>query len=324
MPPAVATPAPAASPPPRYTPPAPPPSWVARPVAPEAVVVKGTTYLVKSGDTLSAIADRHRVSSDSIARENGLQPPYRVKIGQRLAIPGGRFHFVRRGESGIAIARAYGVDWSDVTTMNHLEPPFLLREGQRLLLPAQGETAAMSMEQRANTFQLDIDDIVTGSEPALAVNAAPVPAVPTPSRTLSSNATVAAPSEKFGGQFTWPLEGRIIRPFGPLGNGARNDGINIAAEKGTPIYASADGVVAYVGTDIAIYGGLILIRHGDGWLTAYGHAERLTVKRGQSVTRGQLIGYVSEAGLAAQDQLHFEIRQGRSPVDPRLHLPKKG
>jgi len=300
------------------------PSWLARPVTPDAVTIAGKTYIVKPGDTLSRISMRTGASMEAIARENGLSAPFVVKAGKKLAIPGGRYHLVKRGESGIAIARAYGIDWSNVATMNHLEEPYILREGQRLLLPSQAETASMSVEQRAEAFQLDIDDIVTGGEPALAENAKPVPPVGTPARTLSPNATVAAPGTKFDGQFAWPVDGKIIRSFGALGDGRRNDGINIAAAQGTPIYAAADGVVAYVGSDVAIYGGLVLVRHGEGWLTAYGHAERLTVSRGQSVRKGQLIGYIGQAGLADQDQLHFEVRQGRVPVDPRLHLPKRG
>lgn len=320
---------PSIEPAPRYEPPiataaSAPPAWIVKPVAPDAVTVRGTNYVVKRGDTLGHIANITGASSEAIARENGIKPPYVVKAGQRLAIPGGRYHLVRKGESGIAIARAYGVDWSEVATMNHLEEPFILREGQRLVLPSAQEAANMSLEQRAEAFQLDIDDIVTGGEPALAENATPAPATTSPAQPIAPTAAVAAPAANFEGQFAWPVSGRIVRSFGDLGNGRRNDGINIAAAKGTPILAAADGVVAYVGTDVAIYGGLILIKHGNGWLTAYGHADQLQVTRGQSVRKGQLIGYVGEAGLAAEDQLHFEVRQGRKPVDPRLHLPRRG
>lgn len=300
------------------------PAWVARPVSANAISVTSTRHVVKPGDTLSAIARNFGLPLDAIAAENGLAEPYTLRAGQTLTIPGGRYHLVRSGESGIAIARAYGISWSRIAALNNLQEPYILREGQRLKLPSQQETARMTLEQRAEAFKLNIEDIVTGGEPALATNEAPVAPVATAERKLPPTATVAAPSARFDGRFVWPVEGRIVRPFGPLGNGARNDGINIAARQGTPILAAADGVVAYVGTDVAIYGGLVLIRHGDGWLTAYGHAERLQVSRGQSVQKGQLIGYVSQGTLAEEDQLHFEIRQGRAPVDPRVHLPKRG
>lgn len=303
--------------------PTPPPSWATKSVAPDAVTVTGTRYTVRSGDTLSRIANTTGASAEAIARENSLPAPYVVKIGQKLKIPGGRYHLVRRGESGIAIARAYGVDWSEVATMNHLQEPFILRDGQRLLLPSARTAASMTPEQRADAFRLDIDDIVTGGEPALAQNATPAPPTPTPAQPVPSTVAVAPPPAEFDGKFVWPLEGKIVRSFGNLGNGRRNDGINIAAAKGTPILASADGVIAYVGTDVAIYRGLILIKHGSAWLTAYGHCEQIAVTRGQAVRKGQLIGYVAEAGLANEDQLHFEIRKGRTPVDPREHLSKR-
>ena len=114
----------------------------------------------------------------------------------------------------------------------------------------------------------------------------------------------------------------MLRGFGAFGDGRRNDGLNIAARRGASVKAAADGVVAYVGSDVAIYGGLILLRHADGWLTAYGHVEKQSVQRGQSVKRGQVIGQVGTSALDEQDQLHFQIRKGRQPVDPRLYLPK--
>jgi len=301
----------------------PPPAWLTKPVLPDAVTIASSRYVVKAGDTLTRIANLTGASAEAIARENALETPFVVKLGQRLTIPGGRYHLIRRGESGIAIARAYGVDWSQVATMNHLQEPYILREGQRLLLPSVQEAAHMTLEQRAEAFQLDIDDIVTGGEPALAENAAPAPPTPGPAQPISPTAAVATPSGDFSGRFTWPLEGKIVRRFGDLGNGRRNDGINIAASIGTPIRAAADGVVAYIGTDVAIYGGLVLIKHGNGWLTAYGHCQQIAVARGQAVRKGDVIATVAEAGLASEDQLHFEIRKGRVPVDPRDHLPNR-
>lgn len=303
--------------------PGPPPAWVTKPVTADATVVAGSTYVVKRGDTLSHIANVTGAAADAIAQANGIKPPFVVKTGQKLKIPGGRYHLVKKGESGIAIARAYGVDWSEVATMNHLEEPFILREGQRLVLPSAQEAANMSLEQRAEAFRLDIDDIVTGGEPALAENATPAPPTTGATQRIPPTVAVATPSADFSGNFAWPLEGKVVRRFGDLGNGRRNDGVNIAASIGTPIKAAADGVVAYVGTDVAIYGGLVLIKHGNGWLTAYGHCQQIAVTRGQAVKKGDVIATVSEAGLASEDQLHFEIRKGRTPVDPREHLPKR-
>jgi lipoprotein NlpD len=318
-----AAPAPAAALVPLPAPPA-PPAWVASPVVADAVTVTAQVYTVAKGDSLRAISNRTGAASEAIARENALAAPFTIRTGQKLRIPGGRYHRVRRAQSGIAIARAYGVEWQRVVTLNQLEPPYILREGQRLLLPSQAEVATMTVEQRAAAFRLDIEDIVTGSEPALAENAKPAPPVARATRTLPPGVAVAPPATAFDGRFVWPLDGRVIRPYGSFGSGGRNNGINIAAARGTPIRAAADGVVAYVGTDVAIYGGLVLIRHGNNWITAYGHAETIAVTRGQAVKRGQPIGVAGMQGAADEPQLHFEIRQGRTPVNPVERLPRRG
>lgn len=299
-----------------------PSSWQARAVVPNAVDVVAHAYVVVPGDSLRRISDRTGAASEAIARANRLAPPFKILIGQKLKIPGGRYHRVGDGESGIAIARAYGVDWSRVASMNLLSEPYVLREGQRLLLPSRQEVATMTIEQRALAFQLDIDDLITGGEPALATNAKPVRPVATAAASVSPTVPVAEP-KRFSGRFDWPLAGPIVRPFGNLGGGRQNDGVNIGAARGAPIQAAADGVVAYVGSEIAVYGGLILIRHGDGWITAYGHAEELLVTRGQAVKRGQLIARAGVTGFASEPQLHFEIREGRKPVNPLDHLPKR-
>ncbi len=189
----------------------------------------------------------------------------------------------------------------------------------------------------AQRLVLDLDDIIaesptarqpTGPVPGTAAPAtataqpAPQAAIIVP-RPASPAAEAVAALARFEGDLAWPVRGRILREFGNLGNGRRNDGINIAAPYGTPVYAAADGVVAYLGTDVAIYGGLVLIRHADNWITAYGHIERLQVKRGQAVKKGQLIAYVAQGTLEEQDQLHFQIRQGRTPVDPISQLPAR-
>ncbi|MGH6828654.1 MAG: murein hydrolase activator EnvC family protein [Rhizomicrobium sp.] len=121
-------------------------------------------------------------------------------------------------------------------------------------------------------------------------------------------------------QFTWPVAGPVIVPFGTAANGERNDGINIAAPMDTPIHAAASGTVTYVGDELKAYGNLILIRHEDGYVTAYAHADRILVRRGDKVGKGQVIGYSGATGDVDSPQLHFEIRHGTEPVDPRSLL----
>jgi len=303
----------------------PPPAWEARPAQTDAVDVAGSTYAVKPGDTLSRIVQTTGAGADAIARANKLSPPFLLHPGQKLKIPAGRYHTVRRGEAGIAIARAYGVDWARIAELNHLEEPYQLRAGERLLIPSKTEVAHMTLEQRAAAFRIDIDDLVTGSEPALAERAKPAVPTSSPKQALALAPTtpVAEPQKSFSGRFAWPISGKILQGFGPLASGARNDGINIAAKDGAPILAAADGVVAYAGP-LAGFGQLVLLRHGDGWLTAYGYARSISVARGQAVSRGQTIARVGATGSASEPQLHFEIRQGRRPIDPETVLPSRG
>jgi len=120
--------------------------------------------------------------------------------------------------------------------------------------------------------------------------------------------------------FDWPVSGRVISDFGATANGGKNDGINLAANKDAPIHASASGTVTYAGDDLKNYGNLLLVKHSGGYTTAYAHANRLIVARGAFVTRGQVIGYVGQTGDVSSPQLHFEIRSGTTPVNPRSYL----
>ena len=299
--------------------PAPVSSWEARRVTADARVIPATEYVVLRGDTLRGIADKTGAGSEAIARANNLPPPYTIRVGQRLSIPGGRYHLVRAGETGIAIARAYGVDWGRVVTENDLAEPYILRTGMRLLIP--GDPRTMTIEERAAAFRLDIDDIVTGGQPAIAERARPTQPTASSARILPPDAAVAAPSTLRGG-FAWPAKGTIIRRFGPIASGERSDGIKIAVPLDTPILAAADGTVAYVGSEIPALGGLVILQHGSGWTSVYGHAGQLLVQRGQSVKRGQMIALSGDSGTN-RAQLHFELRQGRTPVDPLPRLPSR-
>jgi murein DD-endopeptidase MepM/ murein hydrolase activator NlpD len=116
--------------------------------------------------------------------------------------------------------------------------------------------------------------------------------------------------------FDWPATGRVIAEFGTSEKGQRNDGINIALKMGAPIRAAAGGTVSYSGGDLKDYGNLLLIRHAGGYVTAYAHAEKLLVHRGEAVRQGQVIAYAGETGDVKSPQLHFEIRKGTTPVDP--------
>lgn len=299
-----------------------PPAWQLKKVEASAVDVPASIYVVKPGDSLRRVSETTGAGSEAIARVNGIASPFKITIGQKLKIPAGRYHRVGKGETGIAIARAYGVEWHRIATLNELAEPYVLREGQRLLVPSKVEVATMTSDQRAAAFRLDIEDLITGSEPALATRAKPAPPATSPARVLPPTTPVAEPTE-FAGRFDWPVRGPILRGFGKYAGGQQNDGVNIGVQRGSTIAAAGDGVVAYVGSDIPAYGTLVLIRHGDGWISAYGYADSLAVTRGQKVKRGQIIARSGANPYTGEPQLHFEIRNGRKPVNPLSYLPGK-
>jgi murein DD-endopeptidase MepM/ murein hydrolase activator NlpD len=144
-----------------------------------------------------------------------------------------------------------------------------------------------------------------------------------PAETIQASTGPVSASDipaRTGGKFSWPVQGPVLSSFGPKDNGLHNDGINIAASAGTPVLAAEDGVVAYVGDELGGYGNLVLLRHGDGWVTAYAHNADVRVARGQRVSRGQVIATVGTTGDVAQPQSHFEIRKGQDAVNPMLYL----
>lgn len=120
--------------------------------------------------------------------------------------------------------------------------------------------------------------------------------------------------------FRWPVRGKVVTSYGAKTNGKSNDGINLAVPEGTPVKAAEDGVVAYSGNELKGYGNLVLVRHSNGYVTAYAHASELMVKRGDTIKRGQVIAKSGQSGEVASPQLHFEIRKGSSPVDPLQFL----
>ena len=121
-------------------------------------------------------------------------------------------------------------------------------------------------------------------------------------------------------KFRWPARGRVIAHFNHTGEGVKNDGVNIALPEGTDIGAAEAGVVAYAGSELKGYGNLVLVRHDNGWVSAYAHASEILVKRGDRITRGQVIAKAGRSGDVTQPQLHFELRQGAKPVDPLPHM----
>jgi murein DD-endopeptidase MepM/ murein hydrolase activator NlpD len=145
----------------------------------------------------------------------------------------------------------------------------------------------------------------------------PAAALPLPGETPAPGPAEPATA---GGRFPWPVNGKILASYGAGPGTSHNEGINIAAPRGTPVRAIDSGVVAYVGNEVQGYGNLVLVKHANGWISAYAHLDGVTVKKGDSVSAGEIVGQVGTTGGVDQPQLHFELRRGKRPVDPREFL----
>ena len=263
---------------------------------------RGGTYTVQRGDTLFKVSREENIPIRSLIDANNLRPPYALQAGQRLVIPSARYHVVEKGDTVYSISRTYGVDMATLTSTNHIHAPYTIKLGERLQLPS-----------RVNRQVAD-----TGNDDAGASVPMVRPGVGTTVRTASNQPKEplkAAPVPS--GAFIWPAQGRIILNFGPKENGLHNDGINIAVPTGSPVKAAQSGVVAYAGNELKGYGNLLLVRHANGWMTAYAHNSKLLVKRGDTVKKGQTISLSGSTGSVTSPQVHFEIRKGAKAVDPR-------
>lgn len=308
----------------------------------------GKAIRVDRGETLEAIARKYGVPKSAIMQVNNLASASAVRPGQRLIIPryisagaaqqrtasvapttprgGVETHVVKPGETLIAIARRHGMSLAALARANHLKTFTKLNVGDRVTIPAGHPMAAARHEAAPAPARAprvaqprSVRTDVVASIPTEKVRLAKSE-LEKPERHEVEN--VARKAEPAGGipSFRWPVRGRIIAGFGPRPNGTQNDGINLAVPAGTPIKAADDGVVAYAGNELKGYGNLVLIRHGNGFVSAYANASELLVKRGEHVKRGQVIARAGQTGNVTSPQLHFEIRKGSAPVDPTKYL----
>ncbi|MDE3114438.1 MAG: M23 family metallopeptidase [Pseudomonadota bacterium] len=222
----------------------------------------------------------------------------------------GTHYTVQSGDTLSEIADHYGVSEAALQDYNSLDNPDRVYPGEVLRIPRSGEVRVAARP-----------DVRPSPRPAEA-RSETARAVPRPTARKAYEARVPeavdeAQDYSASLRFVWPVVGRVLQPFGSLSNGERNDGINIAARRGEPIRAAAAGTVSYAGDELKDYGNLVLIRHDDGYVTAYAHAQSILVSRGEHVAKGQVIGYAGSTGNVASPQLHFEIRHGVRPVDPK-------
>lgn len=267
----------------------------------------GNSVVVQRGDTLYSISRRYGVPLKDLINANNLHAPYTLRVGQSLNLPAKQYHIVQRGDTLYSIARQHNVDVTSLSRVNNMQTPYSLNIGDRLVLPASvGTVPSASYSSVSDSTANSVSSTVkTAYTPA---KSAPI-----------TDSYVAPKARKT--KFDWPVRGKIISGYGNLGSGRKNDGINIKAALGTNVKAADSGTVAYAGNELKGFGNLILIKHVDGWITAYAHNDRLFVKKGQKVTRGEKIATVGSTGSVTTPQLHFEVRSGKKAVNPRPYLP---
>lgn len=269
---------------------------------------RGQYYTVQKKETVYSISRKFNVPVRSIMDINKLKPPYHLKMGQLIFIPPAQIHTVRAKETLYSISRMYGVDMNSLARQNQLKEPWTLSIGQQLTLPAASEPKTTQIIEKAAT-------------PAASAPVTQMAHSKPKSKPSTKTASVKLPSTPARtGRFDWPVKGKVISNFGPSGNGKHNDGINISAARGTAIKAAENGVVAYAGNELKGFGNLLLIKHTDGFVTAYAHADSLSVKRGQTIKKGQTIGKIGSTGNVKYPQLHFEIRKGTKAINPAQYL----
>lgn len=297
-------------------------------------------YVVQPGDTLLDVSRATGVPVGTLIAANDLTDPNRLLPTSKLAIP--------RSETQVASASqpsrpqpmletpppqaedtgppvqtpsvTIGKPTRSAPTAPETAPPASVRSSPTPSVPASPEPIRESSPAPAPSSEPEEPPAaVAGTVPQPRPRAAEPVARPSavapsqqtePKRSAPQAAAPSAPS------FILPAEGKILSDFGPKSGGLHNDGINIGAPRGTAIRATADGSVAYAGDGLPGFGNLILIKHADGWTSAYAHADTMAVKRGDSVRQGQTIGTVGDTGSVSQPQLHFELRQHDRAIDP--------
>ncbi len=249
---------------------------------------------VVAGDTIFGISRKLQIPLRDLITANNLTPPYNLNVGDRLTVPTSKYHEVKSGETLYGISRIYNMQISNLVELNNLQQPYAVKVGDKIKI-----STTHNKSESSNNYSLksEAKPVETNSQPTF----------------------VGKVLDKLN-HFSWPIRGTIISGFGPKSGGLYNDGINIKAKEGAEVKASEDGVVAYVGNELKGYGNLVIIKHSEGWITAYAHLSKATVTRGAKVKKGQKIGLVGSTGNVSSPQLYFGLRKGRDAVNPKNYL----
>jgi murein DD-endopeptidase MepM/ murein hydrolase activator NlpD len=258
-------------------------------------------------------------ASPAVAATNTQPAPAILPSQVAVAAPvaqDGYTHTVEAGESLYVIARRYDVSTSAIVDANALGSPDRIFVGQALVIPGRPDllaNRARTTQTASVTPEPATDDVSTGSVAASSASqATPETVTEVASNNQPAAATTAQPVISNADKFRWPVSGRVIVDFAA----SQGTGINIEVPEGAAVRAAENGQVIYAGSDVAGYGNLVLIRHSNGFVSAYAHLKEISVVRGETVTRGDTIGSVGMSGSVNRPQLHFELRKGATPVDP--------
>lgn len=276
------------------------------------VIPKTTIHTVQAGETVYAISRQYGVAMNDLVRTNGIDPPFTIKVGQKLAIPA-RLVQSRQTVASETLPEPDGETIADETLDEPASDPLVASIDTEPRAPDKPETGQPEADQPveppppAEPFRVTADGF---PRPVLRPDDEPQRPL------LAASGAIPTPAARSRSKFLWPVQGNVIAGFGPMGEGLHNDGINVAAVRGSPVRAAENGVVVYSGSELKGFGSMVLLKHADGYMTAYAHNEDLLVTRGQTVRRGQTIARVGSTGDVDRPQLHFELRKGRKAINP--------
>ena len=292
-------------------------------------------YKVVKGDHLDLIARDLGVSRATLIAANHLAKPDSLKPGQHLKAPISKVYVAQPGDTLDAVAQRFEISAADLADLNVLPEDHRLRSGEQLALPEVFHDRGPVPAPPPRTYVAGHVWPPKGYTPPPWARGPVVgqtdtagqayPSVTSPSAPSLSDAQIMAAGR---GRFVWPVRGEIMETFGVKDVGRRNDGVDVRAPEGTTVHAAADGDVVYAGDQVPGFGDLVLVKHTDGWVTAYAHLGKISVQMRQEVLQDQEIGEVGATGGVTEPQLHFEIRyapspiQKAKPIDPQLVLPK--
>ena len=259
----------------------------------------GTSLTVGAGDTIATLSSRYGVPETALRAANNLKTGANPAPGSQIIIP--VYHY------GSAVGQANPAKATSDRLATQKRGPEHLATASKAAKPESKE-AVTSEPPKAKLATNAASQPQTKAKPQEVAKAEPA------EEADASSSGSAGKSD--APQFRWPARGRVISRFG----GDGNDGINISVPEGTSVRAAEDGTVAYVGDEIKGYGKLVLVRHANGWVSAYANNGDLLVKKGDNVKRGQVLAKSGQTGNVASPQLHFELRKGKTPVDPQQYL----